>query len=229
MDTGTSSKQGAGLEGDEVHEVDCELSEELFRSLEHSEESAGEVTGIDNVFQQTNLNKEGFKFEIGMIFKSAEEFKWAVKCHEATRRKDIHFKKNEGRRVAGMEEIVAGMEQVVAEEVQVEGQFEDIATETQVPSFVLDEMAIMNSQSSQAVQNQAPPLSEFISAQLPTEILHDIFTGATSPHQQRTSGNHCVDPIELEDIVDPIELEAASCLILASTQGLELDCTAAAG
>nr|GLL46783.1 uncharacterized protein LOC109174707 [Ipomoea trifida] len=99
MDTGTSSKQGAGLEGDEVHEVDCELSEELFRSLEHSEESAGEVTGIDNVFQQTNLNKEGFKFEIGMIFKSAEEFKWAIKCHEATRRKDIHFKKNEGRRV----------------------------------------------------------------------------------------------------------------------------------
>nr|GMD82212.1 uncharacterized protein LOC109174707 [Ipomoea batatas] len=425
MDTGTSSKQGAGLEGDEVHEVDCELSEELFRSLEHSEESAGEVTGIDNVFQQTNLNKEGFKFEIGMIFKSAEEFKWAVKCHEATRRKDIHFKKNEGRRVrvvcrhnntcnwtifasrsnprshfaiktynpehtcgdqdenrtvnsgflaklykddfkintewgrvqfqehvkaklkcqvtkhqayrakkkalkqleackegflrgcrpffgidgchlngpqkggqllsavgvdgdnilfpiafaieegelkdswlwfldlldsdlnissnpgawtvisykqkglipaieelfpgmehrfcvrhmhanfvkdgftgnvlkqklwavckattkpeykrqmeelkalnakaaewldvAEMEEIAAGMEQVVAEEVQVEGQFEDIAIETQVPSFVLDEMAILNSQSSQAVQNQAPPLSEFISAQLPTE------------------------------------------------------------
>nr|GMD81010.1 Zinc knuckle family protein [Ipomoea batatas] len=226
MDTRTSSKQGAGLEGDEVHEVDCELSEELFRSLEHSEESDGEVTGIDNVFQQTNLNKEGFKFEIGMIFKSADEFKWAVKCHEATRRKDIHFKKNEGRRVrvicrqnntcnwtifasrsnprspftiktynpehicgdqdenrtvnsgflaklykddfkintewgriqfqeqvkaklkcqvAEMEEIVAGMEQVVAEE------------------------ELMNSQSSQAVQNQALPLSEFISAQLPTE------------------------------------------------------------
>nr|GMD74874.1 uncharacterized protein LOC109185560 [Ipomoea batatas] len=60
-------------------------------------------------------------------------------------------------------------------------------------------------------------------------VLHDIFTGATSPHQQRTSGNHCVDPIELEDIVEPIELEAASCSILASTQGLELDCTTAAG
>ncbi|XP_031124273.1 uncharacterized protein LOC116026987 [Ipomoea triloba] len=99
MDTGTSSKQGAGLEGDEFHEVECELSEELFRSLENSEESDGEVTAIDNVFQQTNLNKEGFKFEIGMIFKSADEFKWAVKCHEATRRKDIYFKKNEGRRV----------------------------------------------------------------------------------------------------------------------------------
>nr|GMD63786.1 uncharacterized protein LOC109163555 [Ipomoea batatas] len=34
-----------------------------------------------------------------MIFKSADEFKWAVKYHEATRRKDIHFIKNEGRRV----------------------------------------------------------------------------------------------------------------------------------
>nr|GMD78675.1 uncharacterized protein LOC109190596 [Ipomoea batatas] len=71
--------------------------------------------------------------------------------------------------VAEIEEIATGMKQVVAEEVQVEGQFEDIAIETQVPSFVLDEMAILNSQSSQAVQNQAPPLSEFISAQLPTE------------------------------------------------------------
>nr|GMC82343.1 Zinc knuckle family protein [Ipomoea batatas] len=298
---------------------DCFLYDEIEQSTDNDDEAeefrafrrvCWEVTGIDNDFQQTNLNKEGFKFEIGMIFKSAEEFKWAVKCHEATRRKDIHFKKNEGRRVrvvcrhnntcnwtifasrsnprspfaiktynpehtcgdqdenrtvnsgflaklykddfkintewgrvqfqehvkaklkcqvAEMEEIAAGMEQVVAEEVQVEGQFEDIAIETQVPSFVLDEMAILNSQSSQAVQNQAPPLSEFISAQLPTEILHDIFTGATSPHQQRTSGNHCVDPIELEDIVEPIELEAASCSILASTQGLELDCTTAAG
>nr|GMD78692.1 Zinc knuckle family protein [Ipomoea batatas] len=407
MDTGTSSKQGAGLEGDEFHEIECELSEELFRSLDNSEESDGEVNAIDNVFQQTNLNKEGFKFEIGMIFKSADEFKWAVKCHEATRRKDIYFKKNEGRRVrvvcrhndtcnwsifasrsnprspfaiktytpehtcgdqdenrivnsgflaklykddfkintewgriqfqehvkaklkcqaaewldardakhyckayfstfpktdlllnnvceswngtilnfrdkpvlsmceklriylmtrmqknresikshtkkicpkicklleeekdracrystyksndnlyqvddenfrkinpieeskkdstklkarkvgevkrcsvcglkghnkitckrqnpqvAEMEDREAGMEQVVAEEVQVEGQFEDIAVETQVPSFVLDEMELRNSQPSQAVQNQAPSLSEFISAKLPSQ------------------------------------------------------------
>nr|GMD34144.1 Zinc knuckle family protein [Ipomoea batatas] len=177
------------LEGDEVHEVDCELSEELFRSLEHSKESDGEVTGLDNVFQQTNLNKEGFKFEIGMIFKSTDEFKLAVKCHETTRRKDIQLKKNERRRVrhtcgdqdenrtvnfgflaklykddfklyiewgriqfqdhvkaklkcqaVELEEVVAGMEEVVAEEVQVEWQFEDIAVEAQVPSFVLDEM-----------------------------------------------------------------------------------------
>nr|GME10406.1 uncharacterized protein LOC109174707 [Ipomoea batatas] len=71
--------------------------------------------------------------------------------------------------VAEMEEIVAGMEQVVAEEVKVKWQFEDISVETQVPSFVLDEMELMNSQRSQAVQNQAPPLSEFIYAQLPTE------------------------------------------------------------
>jgi len=39
-----------------------------------------------------------------------------------------------------MEDGEAGMEEVVAEDVQVEGQFEDIAVETQVPSFVLDEM-----------------------------------------------------------------------------------------
>nr|GMC81373.1 Zinc knuckle family protein [Ipomoea batatas] len=91
--------EGDELEGDEFHEIEFELSEELFRSLENSEESDGEVNAVDNVFQQTNLNKEGFKFEIGMIFKSADEFKWAVKCHEATRRKDIYFKKNEGRRV----------------------------------------------------------------------------------------------------------------------------------
>nr|GMD05794.1 uncharacterized protein LOC109190596 [Ipomoea batatas] len=71
--------------------------------------------------------------------------------------------------VAEMEDREAGMERVVAEEVQVEGQFEDIAVETQVPSFVLDEMELRNSQPSQAIQNQAPSLSEFISAQLPSE------------------------------------------------------------
>nr|GMC71388.1 uncharacterized protein LOC109174707 [Ipomoea batatas] len=237
MDTGTSSKQGVGLEGDEFHEIEFELSEELFRSLENSEESDGEVNAVDNVFQQTNLNKEGFKFEIGMIFKSADEFKWAVKCHEATRRKDIYFKKNEGRRVrvvcrhndtcnwsifasrsnpkspfaiktynpehtcgdqdenrtvnsgflaklykddfkintewgriqfqehvkaklkcqvAEMEDGEAGMEEVVAEDVQVEGQFEDIAVETQVPSFVLDEMELRNSQPSQSSSKPSP-------------------------------------------------------------------------
>ncbi|XP_019167849.1 PREDICTED: uncharacterized protein LOC109163555 [Ipomoea nil] len=85
-----------GLEGDEVHEVDCQLSEELFRSLENSD---GGVTGLKNVIQERNLEKEGFQFVIGMIFKSADEFKWVVKYHEATRRKDIHFKKNEDRRV----------------------------------------------------------------------------------------------------------------------------------
>nr|GMD92209.1 uncharacterized protein LOC109190596 [Ipomoea batatas] len=72
-------------------------------------------------------------------------------------------------KVAEMEDGEAGMEEVVAEDVQVEGQFEDIAVETQVPSFVLDEMELRNSQPSQAVQNQAPSLSEFISAQLPSE------------------------------------------------------------
>nr|GLL46201.1 uncharacterized protein LOC109174707 [Ipomoea trifida] len=77
--------------------------------------------------------------------------------------------KRQNPQVAEMEDGEAGMEEVVAEDVQVEGQFEDIAVETQVPSFVLDEMELRNSQPSQAVQNQAPSLSEFISAQLPSE------------------------------------------------------------
>ncbi|XP_019196663.1 PREDICTED: uncharacterized protein LOC109190596 [Ipomoea nil] len=100
MNTGTSSKHAnpdGVVEGDEVNEVDCELSEEIFRSLENSDDSDGGV--LDNVFQERNMKKEGFKFVLGMIFKSADEFKWAVKCHEAMKRKDILFKKNEGRRV----------------------------------------------------------------------------------------------------------------------------------
>nr|GMC48033.1 Zinc knuckle family protein [Ipomoea batatas] len=102
IDSGTSSKQvnpNAGLDCDEVQEVDCELSEEVLRSLENSDDSDGELNVLENVFQESDLKKEGFKFVIGMIFKSADEFKWAVKYHEATRRKDIHFIKNEGRRV----------------------------------------------------------------------------------------------------------------------------------
>ncbi|XP_031111982.1 uncharacterized protein LOC116015956 [Ipomoea triloba] len=102
IDSGTSSKQvnpKTGLDCDEVQEVDCELSEEVLRSLENSDDSDGELNVLENVFQESDLKKEGFKFVIGMIFKSADEFKWAVKYHEATRRKDIHFIKNEGRRV----------------------------------------------------------------------------------------------------------------------------------
>nr|GMD14479.1 Zinc knuckle family protein [Ipomoea batatas] len=102
IDSGTSSKQvnpNVGLDCDEVQEVDCELSEEVLRSLENSDDSDGELNVLENVFQESDLKKEGFKFVIGMIFKSADEFKWAVKYHEATRRKDIHFIKNEGRRV----------------------------------------------------------------------------------------------------------------------------------
>nr|GLL27484.1 uncharacterized protein LOC109174707 [Ipomoea trifida] len=163
MDTRTSSKQGAGLEGDEFHEIECELSEELFRSLENSEESDGEVNAIDNVFQQTNLIKEGFvdtmTHAIGVFLPQG-----AIQEAPLPLRHTI-----QSTHVAEMEDREAGMEEVVAEEVQVEGQFEDIAVETQVPSFVLDEMELRNSQPSQAVQNQAPSLSEFISAQLPSE------------------------------------------------------------
>ncbi|XP_019179510.1 PREDICTED: uncharacterized protein LOC109174707 [Ipomoea nil] len=102
MDTGASSKQvnpAVGLEGGEVQEVECQLSEEVFKSLENSEDSDGGDSGVQNVFEERNLKKEGFKFEIGMIFKTSDEFKWAVKYYEATRRKDIHFKKNESSRV----------------------------------------------------------------------------------------------------------------------------------
>nr|GME12190.1 Zinc knuckle family protein [Ipomoea batatas] len=102
IDSGTSSKQvnpNAGLDCDEVQEVDCELSEEVLRSLENSDDSDGELNVLENVFQESDLKKKGFKFVIGMIFKSADGFKWTVKYHEATRRKDIHFIQNEGRRV----------------------------------------------------------------------------------------------------------------------------------
>nr|GMC69258.1 Zinc knuckle family protein [Ipomoea batatas] len=171
-----------------------------------------------------------------MIFKSADEFKWAVKYHEPTRRKDIHFIKNEGRRVrvifrhssickwtifasrsnprspfaiktycpehtcgdqdenktvnsgflakmykddiklntewgrTQFQEHGTDMDEVIAGEsdVGIEGQFEDIAVETQVPSFVLEEMEVMNSQPSQVVLNQGPPMSSFISSQMAT-------------------------------------------------------------
>ncbi|XP_019191044.1 PREDICTED: uncharacterized protein LOC109185560 [Ipomoea nil] len=102
MDTRASSKQvnpAVGLEGGEVQEVECQLSEEVFKSLENSEDSDGGDSGVQNVFEERNLKKEGFKFEIGMIFKTSDEFKWAVKYYEATRRKDIHFKNNESSRV----------------------------------------------------------------------------------------------------------------------------------
>nr|GMD78247.1 uncharacterized protein LOC109193258 [Ipomoea batatas] len=82
----------------EVDEVDCVHSEEIFRSLDDSD-SERECNGGQNVFQERNLKKDGFKFVLGMIFKSASEFKWAVTYHEAMRRKDIKFVNNEGRRV----------------------------------------------------------------------------------------------------------------------------------
>lgn len=46
-----------------------------------------------NVFQESNLKKDGFKFERGMTFQSSSEFKWVVKYHEALRKKDVKFTK----------------------------------------------------------------------------------------------------------------------------------------
>ncbi|XP_031120939.1 uncharacterized protein LOC116024179 [Ipomoea triloba] len=82
----------------DVNEVDCGHSEEIFRSLADSD-SERDFNDSETVFQERNLKKEGFKFVLGMIFQSASEFKWAVKYHEALRRKDVKFVKNEGRRV----------------------------------------------------------------------------------------------------------------------------------
>nr|GMD60478.1 uncharacterized protein LOC109174707 [Ipomoea batatas] len=309
IDTGTSSKQvnpDAGLDCDEVQEVDCELSEEVLRSLENSDASDGELNVLENVFQESDLKKEGFKFVIGMIFKSADEFKWVVKYHEATRRKDIHFIKNEGRRAEYKKQLdelkelnakaadwlaardakhyleaylrayepaiqpiissllwpksnlpdplppkykaqpgrpkkkrkinpieeskkcttemktwkvgevkrcsVCGvkghnkktckdsihryfgtdMDEVIAGEsdIGIEDQFEDIAVETQVPTFVLEEMELMNSQPSQVVLNQGPPMSSFISSQMPT--------GSSNPSVITRSGKNYVTVATLQ-------------------------------
>nr|GMC66248.1 Zinc knuckle family protein [Ipomoea batatas]GMD70217.1 Zinc knuckle family protein [Ipomoea batatas] len=95
---GPTSKQVENEGHVEIDEVDCVHSEEIFRSLDGSD-SERECNGPENVFQERNLKKDGFKFVLGMIFRSAAEFKWAVKYHEAMRRKDVKFIKNEGRRV----------------------------------------------------------------------------------------------------------------------------------
>nr|GMD68559.1 Zinc knuckle family protein [Ipomoea batatas] len=95
---GPTSKQVENEGHVEIDEVDCVHSEEIFRSLDGSD-SERECNGPENVFQERNLKKDGFKFVLGMIFRSAYEFKWAVKYHEAMRRKDVKFIKNEGRRV----------------------------------------------------------------------------------------------------------------------------------
>nr|GME04447.1 Zinc knuckle family protein [Ipomoea batatas] len=99
-DTATSSKPKGGLEeqAEDFVEVECNLSEQILRSLCDSD-SEGAAQGPLNVFEERNLKKEGFKFEIGMVFSSAKEFNWAVQYHEAMRQKDVIFKKNEHRRV----------------------------------------------------------------------------------------------------------------------------------
>nr|GMC60104.1 uncharacterized protein LOC109174707 [Ipomoea batatas] len=98
-DTATSSKPKGGLEeqAEDFVEVECNLSEQILRSLCDSD-SEGAAQGPLNVFEERNLKKEGFKFEIGMVFSSAKEFKWAIQYHEAMRQKDVMFKKNEHRR-----------------------------------------------------------------------------------------------------------------------------------
>nr|GMC55505.1 uncharacterized protein LOC109193258 [Ipomoea batatas] len=93
----TAKRVGNEAEVD-LNEVDCVHSEEIFRSLDDSDDER-DFNGTTTVFQERNLKKEGFKFVLGMIFQSAKEFKWAVTYHEAMRRKYVKFVKNEGRRV----------------------------------------------------------------------------------------------------------------------------------
>nr|GMC63051.1 Myb/SANT-like DNA-binding domain protein [Ipomoea batatas] len=69
---GPTSKQVENEGHVEIDEVDCVHSEKIFRSLDGSD-------------SERECN--------------ASEFKWAVKYHEAMRRKDVKFIKNESRRV----------------------------------------------------------------------------------------------------------------------------------
>nr|GMD42148.1 Zinc knuckle family protein [Ipomoea batatas] len=157
---------------EDITENDCVQSEEVLRSL--GSESEGEVSKHVATFQEKDLHKEGFKFQ-GMIFNSSAEFKWAVKCHQAMRRKDIKFVKNEENKTRKMKKVgevkrcrVCGQRghnkttckfqngQAQAAEIEVdeneaefekEDAFENVSIETQVPKFVLDEMDLLSSQS----------------------------------------------------------------------------------
>nr|GME05568.1 uncharacterized protein LOC109190596 [Ipomoea batatas] len=84
-----------------------------------------------------------------------------------------------------MDEVIAG-----ESDVGIEDQFEDIAVETQVPTFVLEEMELMNSQPSQVVLNQGPPMSSFISSQMPT--------GSSNPSVITRSGKNYVTVATLQ-------------------------------
>nr|GMD14482.1 uncharacterized protein LOC109174707 [Ipomoea batatas] len=84
-----------------------------------------------------------------------------------------------------MDEVIAG-----ESDVGIEGQFEDIAVETQVSSFVLEEMEVMNSQPSQVVLNQGPPMSSFISSQMAT--------GSSNPSVITRSGRNYVTVATLQ-------------------------------
>nr|GLL37740.1 uncharacterized protein LOC109193258 [Ipomoea trifida] len=222
----TAQRVGNETEVD-LNEVDCVHSEEIFRSLDDSDDER-DYNGSATVFQERNLKKEGFKFVLGMIFQSAKEFKWAVTYHEAMRRKDVKFVKNEARRVRAYcrhndickwtifgsrsnprcpfqiktynpehtcgdqddnktvnsgflarlykEDFRLNMEwgrRQFQEHVQqkLHCQFEDIAVETQVPAFVLDEMGsqeVLGSQGSQPLHNHIPQESSYISTERTT-------------------------------------------------------------
>nr|GMD22601.1 Zinc knuckle family protein [Ipomoea batatas] len=160
--TSTSSKPKGGL-GEQTKdfvEIECNMSEQILRSLCDSD-SEGAVHRPINVFEERNLKKEHFKFVIGMVFSYSTEFKWAVQYHEAMRQKDVMFKKNEARRVRVQEPDSQGVPKPnshVTENNDLQDQFQDVVVETQVPEFVLNEMFCI-------------VLASMVSLSLPSKVL----------------------------------------------------------
>nr|GMD29221.1 Zinc knuckle family protein [Ipomoea batatas] len=172
-DTTTSSKPKGGLgeQTEDFVEVECNLSEQILRSLCDSD-SEGAAHGPLNVFEGRNLKNEGFKFEIGMVFSYSKEFKWAVQYHEAMRQKDVMFKNNEHRRVRVPQPASQGVPEPdshVPENNDLQDQFQDVVVETQVPEFVLNEIESMSSQPSQPKTNDIPTVADFISSTIANE------------------------------------------------------------
>nr|GME15552.1 Zinc knuckle family protein [Ipomoea batatas] len=83
---------------DNDKEKDFVHFEDELRSL-CSSDSNLDLSKSSNVFHEKDLEKEGFQFIVGMIFNSNDEFKWAVKCNQALRKREIKFTKIEPARI----------------------------------------------------------------------------------------------------------------------------------
>nr|GMC89470.1 uncharacterized protein LOC109174707 [Ipomoea batatas] len=83
---------------DNDKEKDFVHYEDELRSL-CSSDSDLDLSKPSNVFHEKDLEKERFQFVVGMIFNSNDEFKWAVKCNQALRKREIKFTKIEPVRI----------------------------------------------------------------------------------------------------------------------------------